>query len=207
MSTISCMGDSLTYNYTLGVPPHLLYPAQLQKKLKDKYVVRNFGKSGNTTTQMINRFPAMTHFDVPQIGIIFGGVNDSGNSITPATTQSNIETMIQTLKNAGVERILVVTAQFLNYSTNGDFDTSNNPKDETTAYYSKVISAQKAAALSKNVPVCDLFNFLRNRIVSGKDERKSASWHVDGTDQHFNAYGCELVAQAVYEKLDSLGWV
>ena len=155
---------------------------------------------------MLARFPAMTQFSIPDIGIIFGGVNDPANSILQATTQANIETMIQNLKDKGVTKIIVVTAQFLNFSTGGDFDGSNNPKDETTCNYASVIVAQKAAAISKNVVVSDLFNFLRNRIVSGIDAKRSASWHVAGTDQHLNNYGCGLVADCILGTIQSQGW-
>lgn len=200
------MGDSLSHNYTLGVPLNRLWSGQLQEKLRvtgSKVVVRNFGKSGNTTQQMIDRFDAMTQFAIPKIGIIFGGVNDPSNSISQSQTQTNIETMIQTLQDKGVVNVVVVTAQFLNFSTGGDFDASDNPKDETSCNYASVISAQKAAAQAKGVPVCDLFNYLRNRIVNGEDAKHSASWHVAGTDQHFNDYGMDLVSDIILQTIQA----
>lgn len=202
--TISCMGDSLTHNYTLGVPLSSLYPAQLQEKLRDlgsKVSVRNFGRSGNTTTQMISRFDAMTQFSVPDIGIIFGGVNDPGNAISQATTQANIETMITTLKSAGVSKIMVVSAQYLNFSAGGD--TLSTPY----ANYVPVRQAQQDAANAHpGVIFVDLYTYMRDRIVNAQDTQGSFSWHVADGDQHFNSYGCGIVADCVLQSVQAQGW-
>jgi lysophospholipase L1-like esterase len=175
----------------------------LQKKLRAidcKVVTRNFGKSGDTTTQMIARFGAMTQFSIPDIGIIFGGVNDPGNSISQATTQANIQNMIQTLKANGVAKILVVSAQYQNFSSGGD--TLATPY----AAYVPVRQAQQAAASAENVVFVDLYNFLRNRIVNGLDTQGSFSWHYADGNQHFNAYGEDLVAQCILASIQAQGW-
>lgn len=202
--SISCMGDSLTHNHTLSVPVYQLYPAQLQQLLQDEdcnVVVRNFGRSGNTTQQMITRFPAMTQFQIPDIGIIFGGVNDPGNSITQAQTQANIESMITSLQNSGVSKIMVVSAQYLNFSTGGD--TLSTPY----AAYAPVRQAQQDAANAHSgVVFVDLYTYLRNRIVNGQDTQGAFSWHVADANQHFNSYGCGLVAQCVLASIQSQGW-
>ncbi len=43
---VACIGDSITYGYTLPDRAKNCYPAQLQKLLGDAYEVRNFGNSG-----------------------------------------------------------------------------------------------------------------------------------------------------------------
>lgn len=207
--SISVMGDSLTHNHTLGVGWDKFWTKWLQDSLRAlgcTVVVRNFGKSGNTTTQMIVRYACMTQFAVPNIGIIFGGVNDPGNAISQATTQANIETMIQNLLTAGTSKIIVVTPQFLNYTSGGDF-TGVTPKTDTTCNYATVIAAVKSAALSKGVVACDLFNYLRDRIVAGTDAAQSASWHDAPTDQHFNGYGHDLVARVILATIQAQNWV
>ncbi len=45
---IACIGNSITYGYTLPDPATQSYPALLQKKLGTDYVVKNFGHSGAT---------------------------------------------------------------------------------------------------------------------------------------------------------------
>jgi lysophospholipase L1-like esterase len=202
--SIACMGDSLTHNVTLSVPLHLLYPGQLQMKLRDTgayVVVRNFGKSGNTTAQMLSRFACMTQFSIPDIGIIFGGVNDASAAVPLATTQANIESMITNLQNAGVKNILVVSTQYLNFSTGGD--TLSTPY----VPYADIRNVQQEAANTHGVVFVDLFNFMRNRIVNGTDTQGSYSWHVADGNQHFNSYGCGIVADCVFEAIRNQGWV
>ena len=45
---VACVGNSITYGFTLEDPATQSYPAQLQKLLGDGYEVGNFGKSGAT---------------------------------------------------------------------------------------------------------------------------------------------------------------
>lgn len=109
---ITCLGDSLTLNTTQvsatgGVKPRYFYPTVLAKKLSAlnsnvPIVARNFGHAGNTTQDMVFRQGLMLEFEVPSIGIIWGGVNDPGNSIaglvsstvqaspTPTTTSFSV---------------------------------------------------------------------------------------------------------------------
>ena len=85
-TTISCMGDSLTdLSPFYGVRPSRMWPAQLSAALVAlgaSVKARNFGVGGNTTCQMLGRFSQMTNFDVPDVGIVFGGVNDPGRATT-----------------------------------------------------------------------------------------------------------------------------
>lgn len=203
-NAISCIGDSLTENDNLGVPAHLMWPGKLQASLNGlgaNCVCRNFGRSGNTTAQMVTRFSRMTQFSIPKIGIIFGGVNDPGASITQAQTQANIESMITSLQNAGVSRIMVIIAHYLNFSTGGD--TLTTPY----ASYVSVRNAQQAAANAHTgVVFVDLYNYFRNRIVNGQDTQGSFSWHVADANQHFNAYGANLVAQCILASIQAQGW-
>jgi lysophospholipase L1-like esterase len=206
--SISCMGDSLTHNHTLSVPVYSLYPAQLQQLLQNQgcnVVVRNFGRSGNTTQQMITRFPAMTQFQVPDIGIIFGGVNDPGNGITQSQTQANIESMITSLQGSGVSKIMVVSTQYQNFSS--AFSSTGDTLTTPYPTYATIRQAQQAAVNNHpGVIYVDLYNFLRNRIVNGQDAAGSYSWHVADGNQHFNTYGCGLVAQCILASIQAQGW-
>ena len=77
--TIAAIGDSITSNYSWGVPEYLFWPNVLCDNLYDLgYPVkaRNFATSGEKTYQMDARIACMTQFDVPDIAIIFGGFND-----------------------------------------------------------------------------------------------------------------------------------
>lgn len=201
---ICFMGDSLTNNAILGVNLFNAHPRKLQDKLRANgalVVCRNFGKSGDTTTQMLSRFGDMTLFGTPDIGVIFGGVNDPGASISQATTQANIESMITSLQNSGCNKIIVVSAQYLNWSTGGD--TLPTPY----ATYVNIRNAQQAAAAAHSgVEFVDLYTYLRNCIVGGQDTQGSFSWHVADGNQHFNAYGWGLVSQCILASIQTKGW-
>lgn len=80
---IACVGNSVTYGYTLADPGTESYPAVLQKMLGNKYQVKNFGHSGATLlkkghnpyykTAEFNRAMAM-HADIVVINL---GLNDT----------------------------------------------------------------------------------------------------------------------------------
>jgi hypothetical protein len=96
---------------------------------------------------------------------------------------------------------MVVSAQYLNFSTGGD--TLSTPY----ASYVNVRNAQQSAANAHaGVVFVDLYSYLRNRIVNGQDTQGSFSWHVADANQHFNSYGCGLVAQCILEAIQAQGW-
>jgi len=80
---VACIGNSITYGYTLDDPSTKSYPAQLQKLLGEKYEVGNFGKSGATLLRKGHR----PYFDQPEfrsamdfcpdIAVIHLGINDT----------------------------------------------------------------------------------------------------------------------------------
>lgn len=284
---LAAMGDSLTHAYTLGTPPHLYWPDLLAAKLNAlgcNVRARNFAKSGHTTAQMVTRFPLMTRFGDPDLGILCGGANDS----VPATTiQPNLQIMIKWLKfgcsgtaatpsalpsglRAGIRyvvqtdasstggaaaaggqtariagaganditvwecrnglageygwgriaitgtpadrcsRIIVCGRNYLNYNGGGG-DTPSTPEATNLV----IRQAQAAAALAEGVPFCDLYNYLRARIVAGIDPDFSVvafdqtrSWHYANANQHWSLYGWHLHAEAVLETVQAqAGWI
>lgn len=197
------MGDSLTENDVWGVPAHLMYPTVLQNSLNAagaNCIVRNFGRSGNTTAQMLSRFARMTQFGVPKIGIIFGGANDPANSITDATTTANLKSMIQQLQSAGCSRILVISMHYINWSTGGD--TLATPYSS----YVNLRNDQQAACSATGAIYVDFYNYLRNRIVGGQDAQGSYSWHVADQNIHLNSYGESLLATLLLQTIQAQKW-
>lgn len=287
--TIAVMGDSLSFSAQFGVSTHLYWPKVLQDRLNAagaRTRVRDFGKSGtrtnNETTQpagMQTRFPNMFEWGTPDLGIIFGGVNDPGAGLTQAQTQRNIESMCQALKHnapyfvadetllpageipgrryvvltdgsatggvaewpgqaariggagggavtvwenrnglAGVagwgrvavaatpasacSRVAVVSAHYLNWATGGD--TLATPY----AAYVPVRAAQSAAATAQGAAFCNLYDFMRQRIVDGSDTQGTPTQFVAEGNQHFNAYGHALVAEVVRQTIAAQsGWI
>lgn len=80
---VACIGNSITYGYTIEDREHDAYPVQLQALLGPDYLVRNFGVSG-TTAQNEGDYPWTTTQEYkdakafqPQICVIKLGTNDS----------------------------------------------------------------------------------------------------------------------------------
>lgn len=63
---------------------------------------RAFGAAAETTTQMLARVQDLLLYDTPLLAVIFGGINDSGASITTATTTQNIQAMVLAVRHAAV---------------------------------------------------------------------------------------------------------
>jgi lysophospholipase L1-like esterase len=107
--SVACMGDSLTFAAGSGVRADQYWPEQLGIRLRAAgaaAAVRNCGKSGDTSTQMLARIADMLYFDPsPVIAIIHAGYNDPGASIPQATTQANIQAMIRYLRNGCVGQV------------------------------------------------------------------------------------------------------
>lgn len=206
------MGDSLTQNYSTSTKIAKFWPGQLATDLSaDGYQVKaiNLGVSGNTTTQMLARIGAATLNYEPIMGFILGGVNDPGNGISSATTTSNISAMVDSLIAAGVPRVVIVSAHYLNFA-GGVADT------QTVDYaaYVPVRAAQLAAYTASvatypgQVAYCDLHAYLSNLIATGVEVQNSASWHVGPTDQHPNELGGSYFADAIKATITAqTGWL
>lgn len=209
--TLAAIGDSLTFNWTLAVRPELFHPERLAVALRALDVpikARNFGLSGNTTAQMATRLPALTEHDIPVLAVVWGGVNDPGNGIVGATTQANIEGMIDDLIAAGVSYVVVVNTQFLNYSTGGDTLVSPYTTYATLRPFQAAAVTSRAALYPGQVALCDLYTAMRNLIVAGTYAAGDFGWHVADANQHLNAAGEQIVADAVLATIQAQsGWV
>lgn len=80
---IACIGNSVTFGYTLPDPASQSYPALLQKRLGDSYEVINFGHSGATLLKKghnpyykTREFAEAIKFH-PDIAVIHLGLNDT----------------------------------------------------------------------------------------------------------------------------------
>lgn len=80
---VACVGNSITYGYTLADPATESYPSQLQQLLGDTYEVGNFGKSGATLLNKGHR-PYMQQQEFKKalafagdIVVIHLGINDT----------------------------------------------------------------------------------------------------------------------------------
>ena len=111
---ILAIGDSLTEG--LGVAEELAYPAVLQKKLTEQgyaYNVINAGVSGETSSGARSRLKwALTL--KPDIVILVTGANDGLRGIAPDLIKSNIDAIVQLLKQNEIIVVLGGMQMFQN---------------------------------------------------------------------------------------------
>ena len=104
---ILAFGDSLTAG--LGLTPEQSFPAQLEKRLREKGIdahVVNAGVSGDTTAGGLARLD-WSLADKPDLVILELGANDMLRGIPPATVRANLDRMIDRIKASGAALLLI----------------------------------------------------------------------------------------------------
>lgn len=96
--TVVVLGDSLAAGY--GVEPTEAYPALLQEKIKSaglNFTVVNAGVSGDTSADGLNRINWLLRRPVDLLILELGG-NDGLRGIPPASTATNLQAIIDRVK-------------------------------------------------------------------------------------------------------------
>lgn len=96
--TVIFFGDSLTAGY--GVEPEEAYPALIQHKIDEAKLpwrVVNAGLSGETTAGGLRRLDWVLRQPVDLLVLELGG-NDGLRGISPAATRSNLQAMVQRVR-------------------------------------------------------------------------------------------------------------
>lgn len=101
-STVLALGDSLTFGY--GANPDESYPAQLQKLTG--WNIINGGVSGNTSSQALERLPALLKRQ-PKLVIVGIGGNDFLRQYDEDETRANIAAIIQAAQKENIPVVLV----------------------------------------------------------------------------------------------------
>jgi acyl-CoA thioesterase-1 len=103
---IVCFGDSLTAGF--GVDPGKSFPDVLQAELDRggyRYRIVNFGVSGDTTQDGLDRLPLVLA-EKPQMVVLEFGANDGLRGQPVSIAEGNLAQMIEALKKAGVTTVL-----------------------------------------------------------------------------------------------------
>src|SRR5689334_21536451 len=96
--TLLILGDSLAARF--GVDPDEAFPALLQKRIEAaglKYEVINAGVSGDTSAGGLRRIDWLLRRKIDVLVLELGG-NDGLRGISPATTHTNLQTIIDRTK-------------------------------------------------------------------------------------------------------------
>src|SRR5579863_6641313 len=103
---IAAFGDSLSAGF--GVEPGKSFPDDLQRLLDAagySYHVVNLGVSGDTTTDGVERLPALLAIHPAIVILEFGG-NDGLRGLPVVSAQKNLATMVEALRKAGAQILL-----------------------------------------------------------------------------------------------------
>lgn len=204
MTKISAIGDSITFSYGGGgliATDHFPYKIQTSFiAAAPKLRVRNFGVSGNTTAQMVTRKACIDQFEVPDVCIIYGGLNDPDNGINAAATQANLSTLIDYAQDAGCSRVLVVGVHYMNWSSGGDTVSAQ------ASGYSTLRTAQIAAASASGAEYVNAYLAMGARITDGTYTQGDHLWHFADSNVHLTADGQAILSDAICAKITALGW-
>lgn len=103
---IAAFGDSLSAGF--GVEPGRSFPDDIQRMLDAEhysYRVVNMGVSGDTTTDGVERLPAVLAIHPAIVLLEFGG-NDGLRGLPVTSTEKNLATMTVAFRNAGAQVVL-----------------------------------------------------------------------------------------------------
>jgi acyl-CoA thioesterase I len=173
---IACFGDSLTAGH--GVAAGHTYPDVLQTVLDSRgyhYRVLNFGVSGDTTKDGVNRLQNVLAAHPAIVVVEFGG-NDVLRGLPITATRANLDRIVATLQHAGIKVALAGITLPPNYGSD---------------YIEAINQTYVLAAKKFNVP---LLPFILDHVYDVPGAMQS-----DGI--HPTAKGAALVAQNVYTLL------
>jgi len=101
-ASVAALGDSLTARYRLAYS----YPDLLGRWRQ--IPVRNFGVSGDTTAQMLDRLEdVLDSGPTPQVVVILGGTNDIARGMPVDDALRNLQTIAERVRASGRRPVLV----------------------------------------------------------------------------------------------------
>lgn len=174
---IYCMGDSITnFGY---------YELKLNSLIGYRWIVQNYGISGNTTTQMLARFnQQIISSGLVDYVIIMGGVNDLAGSINATAIEANLQAMYDMAHNAGIKVIAMTVTPWKNSSS-----WNSTKQTQTLALNSWIM------AMPTNVDyVINTYDLLNN--LAGDNGALLAAYD-SGDHIHPNQTGLELIGTTI----------
>jgi acyl-CoA thioesterase-1 len=101
-ASVAAIGDSITARYRLSYS----YPDLLGRWRE--VPVRNFGVSGDTTAQMLDRLAdVLDSGPTPQVVVIMGGTNDIARGMPVEGALRNLQTIAERVRDSGRRPVLV----------------------------------------------------------------------------------------------------
>lgn len=191
---IACIGNSITYGYTLADPATASYPALLQKKMGAAFIVKNFGHSGATLLRngynpyyKTKAFAAALAFR-PDIAILCLGVNDTDPRTWPNYKDDFIrdyDWLIDTLRSVNPEMKIYVCSLMPVFAGHPRFLSS------TFTWFWEVQTKIKKVVENNSVGFIDLYAAFHDRPDLITD-----AWTL-----HPNASGYKMMSEVIYKHI------
>lgn len=185
---LTCIGDSITNSdwSNLYISKTYQYPKLIQQMIGGNCRELNKGVPGDKTSDALARIWDILYY-TPTVATIYLGINDNLQSVDVATTQANIQSIIDKIKATGCNRIIICNIHPI-YSSDGLGNIN-------TAYAARR-TAIASVASSNSIPLCD-FNtvdtvFPTDYVVS------------DGI--HLQKTGLVKLANKLKSVIDAQGW-
>lgn len=132
---VLAFGDSLTY----GSGAHSQsYPIQLQNIIQKEVI--NAGIPGETSSQGLERFPALLQEQHPALVILCHGGNDIIRQQSKITLKENLVKMIQMSKKIGAQVLLVGVPDFHMFGFTTDTLYEDIAEQENILYEGEILS-------------------------------------------------------------------
>jgi sialate O-acetylesterase len=162
---VACVGNSVTYGVGVEGRDSMAYPAQLQKKLGNGYLVGNFGLSGASLLKKgfkpyykSETYLAALRFD-PQIVVIHLGLNDTDPRTWPDYRDEFVGdylSLIDTFRINGAKEIFIARLSPI-------FNGHKRFKAGTRDWYWQIQDAIEEVARVSGVTLIDFNTPLKNR--------------------------------------------
>ena len=188
--TIAALGDSLTQGF--GLVQKDGFVPQLQRWLDDKgadVALINAGVSGDTTAGGAARVAWTLTSDVDAMIVILGG-NDLLRGIDPAVARANLETILRTAAEAGVDVLLIGMEAPGNYGQDYKDAFEANYRDLSTAYDTLYLASFLAGLAGQGADPATL------RPLMQDDGIHPNAKGVERLVEHVGPSVLELIAQA-----------
>lgn len=172
------VGDSLTEN---------TYPSLIRRKRPD-LTIDVLAKGGMTTKWMLTNLPSKLFNNYDRV-YIYGGVNDAFNNVPYESVQSNLQNMIDMVRESGADAYVI-----LGYEPSGFMDWKKMP---TTRYVTK--KEGFIPLIDRYVELQKRFKGLKNATFVDKFQL-SPSLTSDGI--HPNGKGQELISEKILKTIE-----
>ena len=192
---IVCIGDSITYGYSLNRKDTWVYLCQK----KTGFMILNKGISGDTVVGMLSRFERDVIKEKPDIMFIMGGSNDIFLSNSFVSIKSSLASIVQQSFSNSILPVIASPIPFY-------IETISNVYKNFIDFYDCINIFQNYRdwileySNLFNINVIDYFSIFREYFMNNNLDYKE--YYLDGL--HLSRKGNELFSDIFYDKIKNI---